>query len=394
MRLRALAGPISVSLAFITGLTLGVPPTPAAAGPAGYQLSWADEFAGTAVDSSRWTFRADKPWNADSEQRPENVTVGGGVMTIQLCPKGRSGPACIQAAPDPEKYTGGGLISRDRLRYGYYETRAKINIGGGWHSAFWSAEQGGTGPRTEIDGFEIDSHAPGLIQHNIIGWDQGARLGSGLYGVGFDTSAGWHVYGFEWLESGVRFYVDGQLAKFQPSYPQSGYAHNYLNLWLTAIAIDFDDSIDVASPGQVSFDYARYYQRDVYGDNDDPAGGFTETGSGWSNSSLTSFARLTNRYNCTSAATAEWTLRPPGSGSYRAYFFRVGGDGGQVDAPVTVAGGATTLATATVDLSSAGNDWVPIGGTLTLTGGHPYAVRIDRTGAGCIRADAVKFVRV
>lgn len=395
MRFRTCATAALISVLSLATVT--VTPSPASAAPAGYRLSWSDEFDGTTVDTATWSYRTDTPHLARSRQRAENVAVGGGSMTITLCPVDRVGPTCGTTVDAGGLYTGGGLISKARLRYGYYETRARTNVGAGWHSAFWAAQHGGTGLRTEIDGFEIDSHVPRMIRHNIIGWNQGARLSSGIYDVGFDTSAAWHVYGFEWNEDGVRAYVDGVLYdEWLPSYPQSDYAHDYLNLWLSAISIDLNNSpvVDVSAlPGKVQFDYARYYQRDDYGDNDDPAIGYVETGTGWATSSLPSFARLTSRYNCASAATARWTVTPPVSGTYRAYFYRVGADGGQVDAPVALRDGGTTLAATSADLSVAGNAWLPVGGSLALTGGHPYTIGIDRTGAGCIRADAVKLVR-
>lgn len=395
MRVRALITLVLAgSLPPIIG---GLPATAEAevlAAPPGYALSWADEFDGTSVDTARWDFRTGTPWNGWSTQLPENVTVGGGVMTIHLCPEGTSGPAC-QPTTATELYTGGGLISRAKPRYGYYETRVRTNVGSGWHSAFWSAEVGATGAFTEIDGFEIDSHVPGDARHNVIAWNHGGHLTSGIDELGFDSSAGWHVYGYEWLENEVRFYVDGELTWSTP-YAPSTYAHNFLNVWLTTIAIDLNDSPgvdDAALPGQVQWDYFRYYERDAYGDNNTPTGGYAESGTGWADSSLPAFGRLTNRFTCDPGTSAHWTVRPPATGSYRAYFYRVGGTGGQADAPVTVADGGTTLATAPVNFSTTGNAWVPVGGTLSLAEDRPYTVRVARTGAGCIRADAVKFVR-
>ncbi|GAB3745186.1 hypothetical protein GCM10028864_14140 [Microlunatus parietis] len=111
------------------------------------------------MDTAKWSYRTDAPWQAWSEQRAENAAVGSG-----------------------------------------------------WHSAFWAAQAGGTGPRTEIDGFEIDSHVPG-ISHNIIGWDQGVRLSSGFRDdLGFDTSAGWHVDGGQPYTIGIDRTGSGPIA--------------------------------------------------------------------------------------------------------------------------------------------------------------------------------------
>ncbi len=396
MRTRPITRLTSVSAVFalVIGLTMtALTPTAAtASAPANYQLSWADEFDGTVVDTTRWSHRTD--FKALSQQRADNVTVAGGVMTIHLCPTGRKGADC-ELTDSTTHYTGGGLISKSRLRYGYYETRAKTHRGNGWHSAFWSAQQGGASPQTEIDGFEIDSYRPQFTLHNVIPWGQQAAIESGPKDVGFDSSAGWHVYGFEWREDRVSFFVDGQPIWDTP-YPQADFVHNFLNVWLTAIAIvpeGTPEVDDTALPGKVQFDYMRYYERDAYGDNNTPTGGYAESGTGWANSSLPAFGRLTNRFSCDPGVSAHWTVTPPATGSYRAYFYRVGGAGGQPDAPVTVADGGSTLASAAVDFDTAGSGWVPVGGTLSLTGGHGYTMRVARTAAGCIRADAVKLVR-
>lgn len=166
--------------------TAPAPATSAEAAPTGYQLAWADEFAGTTPDTTAWTFRTDIK---GSQQRSENVIVGDGLMTIYLCPKNTAGENCELAVDSDDKYTGGGLISKRRDRYGYYETRARTNVGTGWHSAFWAAQNGGASPQTEIDGFEVDSNLPGRIRHNVIAWGQGYTPTSGIYDVGFDTSA-------------------------------------------------------------------------------------------------------------------------------------------------------------------------------------------------------------
>ncbi|MER7176994.1 family 16 glycosylhydrolase [Streptomyces mesophilus] len=367
-------------------------PAEAVAAPptASYELIWADEFNTTSVDTSEWNYRTDtKGW---SQQRPENVSVGGGAMTVHLCPRSKSGAGCTQQVDSDEHYTGGGLISKRKTRYGYYETRVRTNTGSGWHSAFWAAEAGSTAPRTEIDGFEIDSHVPHMARHNVIAWTQGTFT-SGIDDLYFDSSADWHTYGFEWLEGSVAFYVDG-VRKWSQPYAPGDYTHNFLNTWLTAIAYDANDSPGVdesALPGKVQFDYVRHYVRDVYADNDAPSG-YSETGTGWSASGLPAFGRLTGRFSCDPGSAGRWTFTPPADGTYQGYFFRAGGDGGQADAPVSVWDGGTALSRTRVDLTVPGSAWVPLGAH-TLKGGTTYIVRIDRDGPGCIRADAVKFVR-
>lgn len=367
------------------------PTTAVAAAPdlTGYHLAFADEFSGTTVDTAKWNFRRDT--KGLSAQRPGNVTIGGGLMTINLLKESYDGMA----------YTGGGLVSKRAFRYGYYETRARTNVGNGWHSSFWAAAGDGlnfgSGNRTEIDAFEVDSHVPRLSRHNAIAWTatgSATTVSSGIYDVGFNTSSDWHVYGFDWQEDTVKFYIDDVL-KYTANYPTTSGYHNYINVWLTAIAAKINNSPGVdesALPGAVSFDYFHYFERDYYGDNDAPSG-YSESGTSWSNSSVRAFAGMTSRFSCASDAVANWTVTPNQSGNYRAYFYRLGGDGGEPAAPLRLSRGTTVLATTTVNLATPDSEWTPIG-TYSMTAGTAHTFRLSSAGAGCIRADAVKLVRV
>ncbi|MGI5521727.1 family 16 glycosylhydrolase [Micromonospora sp. CA-259024] len=355
------------------------PPTWRGPNLAGYDLAFADEFDGPGIDWTVWDPRTDVRGN--SSQRAENVRLADGALVIDLKKESDRGKA----------YTGGGLVSKDRYRYGYYETRVRINEGPGWHPAFWSMCGGANGVHNcqlaEIDGFEIDSINPRRVIHNVFDHRAPRRqVTSGWYDVGADLSQGWHTFGYLYDEAGVRFFVDGRQTSYLP-YPAGPFVHDYMKVWLTAVAYnDFPD--DAQLPATVTFDYFRYYTRDVYGDNNAP-NGYAETGTGWGDSGLPGFGALTPRQSCGLGATATWTLRPEGTGTgeYDAYLYRVGGTGGQSTARVTFNG-----AESTVDLSVPGSGWLPLGAH-SLVAGQDYPLALARDGAGCIRADAVKLVR-
>src|SRR5215471_18740799 len=130
--------------------------------PPGYRLKWYDTFDGPALDSSKWMYRTDS--KADSSQRAENVSVENGSLVIRLKKEDHRG----------KSYTGGGVISRERFRYGYYEARARMHGGAGWHQSVWAmaATDGSTTYpsiiRTEIDGMEFDSDSPTLGHMGLI----------------------------------------------------------------------------------------------------------------------------------------------------------------------------------------------------------------------------------
>lgn len=227
-----------------------------AAAPAGYELRWYDEFNGTSLNTNEWYYRNDsKHW---STQRPENVSLVNGNLKIALKKESYGGM----------NYTGGGIISKKNFQYGYYEVRAKLHPASGWHSAFWAMdhhENADTWPAealTEVDQFEVDSVSPSSIRHNVIPWNPTAgTLTSGIYNVGFNTAQDFHIYGFEWTSTQVKFYVDGAL-KYTANYPESYHIHGTVKIWLTCIASWLGNTTyvdDTALPGEILFDYIRYY---------------------------------------------------------------------------------------------------------------------------------------
>lgn len=367
-----------------------VMPSPASATPPSslYTLVFSDEFDGTTVDTGKWNYRTDV--KRESAQRPENVTVGGGYLTIHQRKEQFAGM----------QYTGGGLISKKSFRYGYYETRAKTSAGSGWHPAFWAMAGDGTttdppNRRTEIDGFEFNMHQPRTIHQNVHGWkadDTKITRGS-TYDVGFDSSMAFHTYGFEWAETQVKFYVDGAL-KFTASYtPTCCTQHDYISVWLTSIAVDLAGIDDAALPGQVQFDYFRYYQKDGYTDNDGPtAVRYSETGT-WTTSSLPGHTlENISRYSGAAGATATWGGWMPAAGTYDVYIYKIVHSNSDPNSRIDVThnGGTSTVF---LDYTTGTTGWVKLG-TWSFSSGFNGSVKLTGSGGGNARADAVKFVRV
>jgi len=385
--------PLSLGAAALLALSAAVLPvaaTPAQAAPPSslYSLVFSDEFNGTTVDTTKWNYRTDV--KRESAQRPQNVTVGGGSLTINLKKEAFAG----------EQYTGGGLISKKKLRYGYYETRAKTSVGAGWHPAFWAMAGDGstTAPadrRTEIDGFEFDMHQPRRIHHNVHGWyADGTKTSRGsAYDVGYDSSAAFHTYGFEWAESTVKFYVDGTL-KYTANYSQTCCTeHDYLSVWLTAIAVDLAGMDDAALPAAVQFDYFRYYQKGNYTDNDGPtATRYSETGT-WVTSSVHGHTlENTSRYSESPGATATWDAWLPSAGTYDVYIYKIANTNSDTHSKIDVTHNGGT-SSQYLDYTTGTTGWVKLG-TWSFAGGFNGSVKLTRGTTGYARADAVRFDRV
>lgn len=231
--------------------------------PPGYTLAWSDDFDGPSLNTTKWMYRTDV--KMDSSQRPENVSVSNGQLVIHLRKEDHRG----------KSYTGGGVISRERFRYGYYEARVKMHGASGWHQSVWAMFAGDgstTYPeqmRTEIDAMEFDSDVTWKGHMGLIKWQGPGKSTSlsctpGVYRgpLGFDASAGFHHYGFEWTPKEVRFYLDGDLRCVLP-YPPTDGEHDSINFWLTAIAYEklsgkIDDS---RLPGRMIVERAAFYKK-------------------------------------------------------------------------------------------------------------------------------------
>ncbi len=254
-----------------TAVVLSAVSTSLATPPAGYQLFWADEFDGTSLNESDWWYRGDEKHR--SIQLEENVSVQGGELILTL--------DRLDTPINGFNAAGAGIITQQRFHYGYYETRAKLGDGidhdgnggidEGWHHAFWAmaaeADENGhvltTFPsfrKTEIDGYENGSGNLGRMSQHVLYWDGGSithRLPSEdityqTPGTEFD----YHTYGFEWTPQEVRFFVDDVHTK-TAVFPAEQFEHDQINLWLTAIATNWEDP-DMED-SEARYDYFRFY---------------------------------------------------------------------------------------------------------------------------------------
>lgn len=385
-------------------------PAPAHADPvgSGWSLVFNDDFDATAVDEAKWNYRLDtKQASAGaltSVQKKENVVQAGGVMSILLT---------RNAKPDGStlNYSGGGLVSKQKFRYGYYESRIKFNATPGWHSSFWLQTGDGTttfpsARRTEIDVFEYDSVNSGSnqLKHNIIRWNSsgqevGPRITSNNYNVG-SSLTDWHTYAVEWNEQGTTFYIDGSpyypagvkggAARFF-AYPPSLHEHDKLAIWLTTIAYGNTWPQAADLPDQVQFDYVRYWQKDYYIDiKGAEPGEYAETGH-WQASSLKGWTQDSpSRYaDCgVAGAKATWTPTLQAAGSYQVFAYNIVHSLSDPNLRVDVAGTTTTI-----NGTTGSSGWVSLG-TFSLPAGAATSVVQTSSGTGCARANAVKFVRV
>ena len=245
--------------------------------PAGYRLTWFDEFDDDVLDTDKWAYRVDNKHR--SIQRRENVSLEDGSLVLAL--------EVLNTPIEGKRAAGAGVVSKRRFRYGYYEVRARLGIPGqperGWHHAFWAMaaevdDEGNVSTtypgirRTEIDCYENptehrhEGNLNGLnnfTQHVIVWGENGkevGRLPTPPEDVNQNekfSAADWHTYAFEWTPAEVRFFVDGELTKVA-DYPAEEYIHDEVNLWITAISANWN--IGGQIPSRAEYDYIRCYE--------------------------------------------------------------------------------------------------------------------------------------
>jgi beta-glucanase (GH16 family) len=244
-----------MKLVLLLLLTLPSPIAAIAGPPSGYKLAWSDNFNGTSLDQAKWTYRTDS--KLLSTQTPANVSVRNGDLVIALRKQDAGGM----------HYTGGGIISRQAFRYGYYEARLKIVAGSGWHSSFWlmgynGVDTKGNKATLEMDIIENESqnlHSYTTTTHRWVP----PHIARGHKTVSTpDLSKNFHVFGCEYAPNVVRYFFDGKLVQ---TVDWTGLPQGDVNIWLTSIAQAMGPAHDVdtrALPGRMVVDWVRYYKKE------------------------------------------------------------------------------------------------------------------------------------
>lgn len=219
------------ALALVAATTAIAPP--ATAVPVGYELVWADEFDGAALDPAKWGEH--QPGARRSAFNVEEAAYLDGV-----------GHLMIDTWTDGGTHYTGMIDTRNRFEptYGWFEARiAFVDMAPGMWSAFWleSPRIGSVIGDPGTSGVEIDVQehrlecGPGCDLHDLwqgsLYWDgYGEEMkrmswGRPIPGLG----DGFHVYALEWTPTSYRFWVDGVLL-WEPVNPPISHTGEFIVL--------------------------------------------------------------------------------------------------------------------------------------------------------------------
>ena len=125
-------------------------------------------------------------------------------------------------------YAGAEFRSHERFSYGYYSVCMKAARCDGVISSFFTY----TGwPWDEID-IEFLGDDTTRVQFNY--YTSGIGHHEYVYELGFDASADFHEYGFDWQEDSITWYVDGVAVYRVTENIPSHAGHIMMNLWNVA----------------------------------------------------------------------------------------------------------------------------------------------------------------
>jgi len=245
-----------------------------------YALVWQDEFEGTEIDLSKWSFDLGNGCQLDSAlcgwgnnelqwytQRPENATVENGNLVITAI---RESPPYL----NEHAYTSSRMVTKNKgdWKYGRIDVRAKIPTGQGIWSAIWmlpTENVYGIWPKSgEIDIMENIGSEPdeilGTIHYGHDFWrfnSQKLELESGFYHDNF------HVYSVLWTDVCIQFLMDDKevgipntrTTVLPTTYPFDQLFHVILNI---AVGGNLPGSPNGSTPfpQTLEVDYVRVYQ--------------------------------------------------------------------------------------------------------------------------------------
>ncbi|MFC7440254.1 family 16 glycosylhydrolase [Laceyella putida] len=272
---------LTTGVALLAGLTITAGsfllPSPDRTSAAGTWIQvWNDEFNGTSLDTSKWSFETGPGPNNELqlyttnnlslESDPNNPA--NKYLTIQAKKEDRSHNGQMFHYTSSRVNTAG----KFDFRYGKVEMRAKLPYGQGMWPAFWmlgsNFPQVGWPNSGEIDIMEYVGKTPTTVYGTLHGPDYNGSTGIGAYhDMPDNPSTQFHTYTVEWEPNVIRWYVDGQLYQVRTPEDLDGrpwaFDHNFFIILNLAVGGDWPGSPDNTTifPQKYQIDYVRVYQR-------------------------------------------------------------------------------------------------------------------------------------
>jgi beta-glucanase (GH16 family) len=247
-------------------------PLPPLEPPAGYALTWQDEFQEEGRPSSpRWTFDTSRNWagwyNDElqyySRGRLANARVEEGRLIIEA-----HGEDLSRARLNDwggQRFSSARLTTRGKAKWrgGFFEIRARIPCVRGAWPAIWLLPDGhrGSWAGGEIDIVEVVGHQPNLVHHAVHTRERNFRIGNHHQtSTAIDACGEFHTYQLLWTADHVVIGIDGRQVLVTSGAPFDRPMSLILNVavggnWGGAEGVD-----ESAFPARMEVEYVRVWQ--------------------------------------------------------------------------------------------------------------------------------------
>lgn len=240
----------------------------------GYEKAWQDEFNGTALDLTSWSFDVGgSGWGNNELQyytnnRPENLYLSDGKLIIQARKEAFLGSA----------YTSSRIITKGKreFTFGRIDIRAKLPVTKGIWPALWmlgkKIDQTSWPACGEIDIMELVGTEPNKV-HGTMHWASASSSTTRVqYGTSYTLPTGtfadkFHVYSLVWEADKIEIFMDDiSYCKFDKSrVGAAAYPFNepFFLLFNVAVGGQWPGPPDATSvfPQQMVVDYVRVFKK-------------------------------------------------------------------------------------------------------------------------------------
>ena len=241
-----------------------------------YQLVWSDEFDGTTLDLTKWSYEVGGGGFGNQEKeyytnRTDNIRLENGSLVIDAKKEAYNG----------NSYTSARINSKAKasFTYGKIEARISLPAGKGTWPAFWMLGTTSSWPLCgEIDIMEHIGSQPTMTSHAVHTSQKNGSKGNNWYTRKYldGMENNYHTYGIEWEKAysdgddNISFFIDGvkTTTLWQQHVNSTAvdwpFNKNFFIILNLAIGGTMGGTIDDAifnNPVQMKVDYVRVYQR-------------------------------------------------------------------------------------------------------------------------------------
>lgn len=226
-------------------------------------ITWADEFnTDGPPDPSKWGYELGAGgWGNNELQyytnRPENVTVQGGVLKINLLKENYLG----------SNYTSARIVTKGKysFKYGRVDIRAKLPAGGGTWPALWMLGANyETNPWPACGEIDIMEHVGNNLNKIYATLHSPGNFGANGNGSTVNISNAtteFHIYSVDWNATTIKFYVDNVLFYTYNNSSTTPFNNPFFFIVNCAMGGNFGGAVDPNfTASTLEVDYIHVYQ--------------------------------------------------------------------------------------------------------------------------------------